>query len=122
MGSRLELINAGRLRLDGRRPLELRSLALEIGSSRTNLTSSVSHPDGCARAQQGLTSIFASVYGPREARSRTSSLHDRAVVNVEVDMDAWSGRERRKRSKGDRYAMGSAIVFNGILFETDHQF
>lgn len=107
--SRLEILNSGSLRLDGRLPLELRSLALHISPEAPLLGIStlpglsLQGPDGSARVQQGLTSVFAAVCGPREAATRSNTLHDRAVVEVDVSMEPWSGKERRKRAKGDRF-------------------
>lgn len=107
--SRLEILNSGSLRLDGRLPLELRSVALHISPEAPLLGvttlpgTSTLGPDGSARVQQGLTSVIASVYGPREASNRSNSLHDRAVVEVDVNMEPWSGKDRRKRARGDRY-------------------
>lgn len=123
--SRLEILNSGALRLDGRRPHELRSLALHIapgageasasgggGSSSSKNTPRTSlivgkdgttqEADGSARVEQGLSTVYAAVYGPREARSRSATLHDRAVIDVDVSLEPWSGRERRKRARGDR--------------------
>lgn len=121
--SRLEILNSGALRLDGRRPHELRSLALHIapgageasagggGSSSKNTPGTslivgkdgtTQEADGSARVEQGLSTVYAAVYGPREARSRSATLHDRAVIDVDVSLEPWSGRERRKRARGDR--------------------
>lgn len=107
--SRLEILNSGSLRLDGRLPLELRSLALHISPEAPLLGistlpgTSIQGPDGSARVQQGLTSVYAAVYGPREALNRSNTQHDRAVVEVDVSLEPWSGKDRRKRAKGDRF-------------------
>ncbi|MCO5565963.1 hypothetical protein L7F22_019638 [Adiantum nelumboides] len=107
--SRLEILNSGSLRLDGRRPHELRSLALHITpenahSNEFSSFNSGTNPksDGSARVEQGLTVVHASVYGPREAKQRSNTLHDRAVIQCEVTIEPWSGRDRRKRSRADR--------------------
>lgn len=106
--SRVEILNSGSLRLDGRMPLELRSLALHVSPEAPLLGistmpgTSTQRPDGSARVQQGLTSVYATVYGPREASMRSHTLHDRANVDVDVNLEPWSGKDRRKRAKGDR--------------------
>lgn len=106
--SRLEILNSGSLRLDGRLPLELRSVSLHISPEAPLLGisslpgTSIQRPDGGARVEQGLTSVFATVFGPREAANRSSTHHDRATVEVEVALEPWSGKDRRKRAKGDR--------------------
>jgi exosome complex component RRP41 len=107
--SRLEILNSGSLRLDGRLPLEIRSLALHISPEAPLLGistlpgTSTQRPDGSARVQQGLTSVYATVYGPREAANRSNTLYDRASLDVNVNLEPWSGKDRRKRAKGDRY-------------------
>jgi exosome complex component RRP41 len=50
----------------------------------------------------GLTTVMASVFGPREARMRSLTMHDRAVVNVEVGIAPFSASERRRRGRGDK--------------------
>lgn len=50
----------------------------------------------------GLTKVMATVFGPREARMRNMTLHDRAIVNVEVGIAPFSASERRRRGRGDK--------------------
>ena len=50
----------------------------------------------------GLTQVLVSVFGPREAKMRSQTLHDRAVLNVEVNIAPYSAGERRKRNRGDK--------------------
>lgn len=84
-------------RSDGRRPTELRSLALAIST----------HPqaDGSATVSHGLTSVLVTVFGPREALSKANLSHDRAILNVTVDMPLFSGVGGGKRGRGDKYAV-----------------
>lgn len=99
--------------MDGRKALELRSMELQIsphtavGTSLMPATASaVSRPDGSAQVTQGLTSVCAYVYGPREpgriARAPTVR-QDRAALNVDISVAPWGGTERRHRARGDRY-------------------
>lgn len=46
--------------------------------------------------------MLVSVLGPHEAKSRSQTIHDRAVINVEVNVAAFSTGERRKRTRGDK--------------------
>lgn len=46
---------------------------------------------------------MVSVFGPREAKMRSQTLHDRAVLNVEINVAPFSTGDRRKRSRADRY-------------------
>ncbi|KAI5451129.1 Exosome non-catalytic core component [Naganishia albida] len=91
--SRIEILNEGGLRQDGRRPYELRSTAITF----------TPHPtaDGCATMQQGLTTVTATVFGPREPKAQTRPVHDRAVVNVEVGEAGWAS-QGGKRTRGDK--------------------
>lgn len=58
--------------------------------------------DGSAILSHGLTQVLVSVFGPREAKMRSQTIHDRANINVEVNVAAFSTSERRKRSRGDK--------------------
>jgi exosome complex component RRP41 len=59
--------------------------------------------DGFATARHGLTEVSVSVFGPREARLRSQTIHDRANINVEVNIAPFSTGDRRKRTRGDKY-------------------
>lgn len=58
--------------------------------------------DGSAMVTHGLTQVLVTVFGPREARMRSQTQHDRAVLNVEVSIAPYSTGERRKRNRGDK--------------------
>lgn len=58
--------------------------------------------DGAAMISHGLTQVSVSVFGPREARLRSQTIHDRANINVEVSIAPFSTGERRKRNRGDK--------------------
>ncbi|CED82449.1 Exosomal 3'-5' exoribonuclease complex, subunit Rrp41 and related exoribonucleases [Phaffia rhodozyma] len=94
--SRVEILNDGGLRSDFRRPHELRTFSLSIP------TSSSSSADGIATCSHGLTTVIATVHGPREAKMRSATLFDRAVLNIEVGVGSWAGNERRRRGRGDK--------------------
>lgn len=84
------------LRQDGRRPYELRSIAMTF----------TPHPtaDGSATMQQGLTTVSATVFGPREPKgqSRGQVRHDQAFITVEVGEAAWAQQGGGKRTRGDK--------------------
>ncbi|EJD48999.1 exosome component 4, partial [Auricularia subglabra TFB-10046 SS5] len=92
--SRVEILNEGGLRSDGRRQHELRSLGMQLATQGA--------ADGSALVSHGLTTALAVVHGPREGRLRSLTLHDRAVIDVTVIVAPFSQGERRKRTKGDR--------------------
>lgn len=45
------------------------------------------------------------MHGPREAKSRSQTIHDRANINVELSVATFSASEWRKRSKSDKRIM-----------------
>ena len=83
------------LRHDARRPYELRTLSLELGT----------HPasDGSATVSQGLTTVQCSVFGPKEAKQRANTSHDKAGVVVEVGVAPWAGAREVRRTRGDKW-------------------
>jgi len=90
----VELLNEGGYRSDGRRSLELRSFSIQLST----------HPsaDGSATVTHGLTTVAVTVFGPREAKNRSQTIHDRAIINVEVNEAPFSTTDRRKRGRGDK--------------------
>lgn len=98
--------------MDGRRPLELRSMEFKISphmSSSASLipasASAAGRPDGSAQVTQGLTSVCVYIYGPREPgrASRAPTVRqDRAGIHVEMAVAPWGGIERRHRARNDR--------------------
>ncbi|KAK4685587.1 exosome complex component RRP41, partial [Tremellales sp. Uapishka_1] len=99
--NRLEILNDGGLRHDARRPYELRSTSFQLAT----------HPsaDGSSSVTQGLTSVSVAVFGPREAKLRSNTNHDRANLVVEVGVASWA--QQGKRSRGDKRLLeiGAAI-------------
>ncbi|CEH16378.1 Exosomal 3'-5' exoribonuclease complex, subunit Rrp41 and related exoribonucleases [Ceraceosorus bombacis] len=135
--SRLELLSAGQLRLDSRRPLELRSLAVHISpsaSSSAHAASSTSlapvssltsaSPSGSARLEMGLTSVLVEVHGPRERRSGTfsgmGSSVQKAHLDVDFAIDPHAGKERRRRAKGDRRLTELANTISAVFGPVVH--
>ncbi|RZC44365.1 hypothetical protein C5167_037320 [Papaver somniferum] len=55
----MEYVSPEGLRLDGRRPMEMRQIRAELGA--------VANADGSAVFEMGNTKVIAVVYGPREA-------------------------------------------------------
>ena len=52
-----------------------------------------------------------SVFGPREARVRAQTLHDRAAIHVEVNVAPFSTSDRRRRGRGDKCVSVSLKIF-----------
>ena len=92
--SRVEILNDGGYRSDGRRQYELRDLSIDLSQQGT--------ADGCCTIRHGLTEVLVTVFGPREAKMRSQTMHDRAVINVEMNVLPFSTGERRRRARADR--------------------
>ncbi|KAK2463478.1 hypothetical protein APHAL10511_004564 [Amanita phalloides] len=107
MGSRVEILNDHGYRSDGRRQFELRDINIDLSHR--------SFADGSAVIAHGLTKVLVSVLGPREAKSRSHTIHDRANVNVELSVAAFSASERRKRSKSDKRIMEMAAAIKAAF-------
>lgn len=90
----MEILNQGGLRSDGRRQFELRDMTIDLSQQGV--------ADGAAVITHGLTQVLVTIFGPREAKMRSHTIHDRANINVEVNVAAFSTGERRKRSRGDK--------------------
>lgn len=84
---KLKLINEEGLRIDGRRPEELRPLKIEIGV--------LDKSDGSAYVELGKTKVFAAVFGPREGHPKHLALPDRAILNCRYHMTSFSVDERK---------------------------
>jgi len=100
--SKIEYISVSGLRIDGRKPLELRKIRCDLGVLR--------RADGSAYFEQGNTKVIAAVFGPMETSVKGKTLHDRAFVNCEYSMAAFSTGERKKKLKGDRRSTESSLL------------
>lgn len=106
--SKKELVSNIGLRLDGRRPNELRRIRCKLGV--------FPEPDGSAYIEQGLTKVLASIYGPHQVRGgRSKAQHDAAVVNCQFSMAVFSTGERKRRPRGDRKATEMSIHLRQAL-------
>ena len=113
------MLNAGGFRADGRKQYELRDMSIDLSTSENALRlsssssqrltdpSSYPHPtspDGMAHVCHGLTEVSVRVFGPREAKLRRETIHDRANTNVQSIMVPFSGGGGgRRRGRGDKY-------------------
>ncbi|KAI0774972.1 ribosomal protein S5 domain 2-type protein [Trametes elegans] len=107
MSSRVEILNDGGFRSDGRKQYELRDITIDLSQQGT--------ADGSATITHGLTQVMVTVFGPREAKMRSQTLHDRAVLNVEINVAPFSTGERRKRSRADRRILELAAAIESTF-------
>lgn len=103
----MEFVSPEGLRIDGRRPKEIRKLEAQIDV--------LSSADGSAIYRMGNTKVLAAVFGPREVKRRGEMREDRAIVHCEYSMAAFSTGERRKRGKQDRRSQEISLVIRNTL-------
>mgnify|MGYP001317025807 CR=1 FL=1 len=80
------LIDENGIRMDGRKPGEMRPITIEAGV--------LPQADGSAMVTWGENMVVASVYGPKEAHPRKIQRQDRAVVDVRYNMAPFSTTDR----------------------------
>lgn len=97
----IEYISPEGLRVDGRRPNEIRKINFKMGL--------FSRADGSAYYEQGNTKIICAVYGPREVKLKSQAKHDKAIINCEYSMATFSTGERKKK-RIDRRATEISLV------------
>jgi len=76
------------LRLDGRRPDELRPIKIEVGV--------LARADGSCYIEMGDNKVIAAVYGPREVHPRHLQEVTRAIVRYRYNMASFSVEERKR--------------------------
>ena len=94
------------LRVDGRRPDELRPIQLEVGVLK--------QADGSASIKQGKTYILAAVYGPRELHPRHLTLNDRAYLRCVYRMATFSVPDRKRPAPSRREREISMVISNAL--------
>lgn len=97
-----KLIDKKGLRLDGRKPDELRPVKLEVGV--------IPNADGSAYVEHGKNKILAAVYGPREVHPKHLSLQDRAVLKCRYHMAPFSVQERKSPAPSRREVELSKVI------------
>ena len=100
------LISPEGLRVDGRRPDELRPIELKVGVLK--------QADGSASIRQGKTYIIAAVYGPRELHPRHLTLNDRAYLRVTYRMATFSVPDRKRPAPSRREKEISMVIANAL--------
>ncbi|EPS74102.1 hypothetical protein M569_00653 [Genlisea aurea] len=104
----MEYVNPEGLRLDGRRPLEMRQLRAELGV--------IPKADGCSAVfEMGNTKVIAAVYGPREVQNRSQQSNDQALIRCEYSMASFSVGDRMRKPKGDRRSTEISLVIRQTM-------
>lgn len=97
-----KLIDKKGVRLDGRKPEDLRPLKLMVGI--------IPNADGSAYIEHGKNKILAGVYGPREVHPKHLSLQDRAVLKCRYHMAPFSVQERKSPAPSRREIELSKVI------------
>lgn len=103
---KVKLIDENGLRLDGRRPDEIRPIKIEAGVLK--------RADGSAYVELGDNKILAAVYGPREAKPRHLQNPARAIVQCRYNMASFSVTERKRPGPDRRSIEISKIVSEAL--------
>ncbi len=97
-----KLIDKKGLRLDGRKPDELRPIKIEVGI--------LSNADGSAYIEQGKNKILAAAFGPKEMHPKHLSLPDRMVLRCRYHMAPFSVQERKSPAPSRREVELSKVI------------
>jgi exosome complex component RRP41 len=97
-----KLIDKKGLRLDGRKPDELRPIKIEVGA--------LSNADGSAYIEQGKNKILAAAYGPREVHPKHLALQDRMLLRCRYHMAPFSVQERKSPAPSRREVELSKVI------------
>jgi exosome complex component RRP41 len=108
---RTEYVNLAGLRVDGRRPPEIRRLLCQVGVDDT--------ADGSAYVEMGNTKVRVTVSGPHEADNFAHSKHDRAIVTCECTIAPYASAERKLRGPRDKRCLELAATVRKC-FEDDN--
>jgi exosome complex component RRP41 len=101
-----KLIDKKGLRLDGRKPDELRLIKLEVGV--------VPNAAGSAYIEHGKNRILAGVYGPREVHPKHMALQDRTVLKCRYHMAPFSVQERKSPAPSRREVELSKVIRDSL--------
>jgi exosome complex component RRP41 len=97
-----KLIDKKGLRLDGRKPDELRPIKMEVGV--------ISNANGSAYIEWGKNKVIAAVYGPREVHPKHLALQDRTVLKCRYHMASFSVQERKSPAPSRREIELSKVI------------
>lgn len=102
-----KLINKKGLRLDGRKPDELRPVKLKVGI--------LPNADGSAYIEHGKNKILAGAFGPREMHPKHLQRADRMVLRCRYHMAPFSVPERKSPAPSRRENEISKVIRDALL-------
>jgi len=99
------------VRKDGRGPLDLRPVTMEVGL--------LSNADGSALVAFGNTRVIAAVFGPREVHPKHLAQPDRAIIRCAYRMAPFSTHTRKSPAPTRREIELSKVIreaFESVVF------
>src|SRR4030066_1790238 len=97
-----KLIDKKGLRLDGRKPDELRPVKVQVGV--------LSNADGSAYIEHGKNKILVGAFGPREMHPKHLAQADRMVLRCRYHMAPFSVPERKSPAPSRREVELSKVI------------
>ncbi len=104
--SDMQLIDEKGLRLDGRKPDELRPIRIEAGV--------LNQANGSAYVEWGGNKVYCGVFGPIECHPRHKQKQDRAIIQARYNMAPFSVHDR-KRPGWDRRSTEISLITSNAL-------
>jgi len=106
MESDIKFIDENGLRLDGRKPDELRPIKIEAGV--------LENADGSAYVEMGKNKVLAAVYGPRECHPRHLQNPSKAIIQCKYNMMTFSVSDRKRPGPDRRSVEISKIISEAL--------
>ena len=106
MESDIKFIDENGLRIDGRRPDELRQIKIEAGV--------LENADGSAYVEFGKNKVLAAVYGPRECHPRHLQNPSKAIIQCKYNMMTFSVSDRKRPGPDRRSVEISKIISEAL--------
>ena len=106
MESDIKLIDENGIRLDGRKPDELRPIKIEAGVLK--------NADGSAYVEMGKNKVLAAVYGPRECHPRHLQNPAKAIIQCKYNMMTFSVNDRKRPGPDRRSVEISKIISEAL--------
>jgi len=102
------LLDENGMRIDGRRPDQLRPIKIEAGVLK--------RADGSAYVEWGKNKVLAAVYGPRECHPRHLQDPAKALVRCKYNMIAFSVSDRKRPGPDRRSVEISKITSEALEY------
>ncbi len=106
METDIKFIDENGLRIDGRKPDQLRPIKIEAGV--------LNNADGSAYVEMGKNKVLAAVYGPRECHPRHLQNPAKAIIQCKYNMMSFSVGDRKRPGPDRRSVEISKIIAEAL--------